>query len=643
MHYLKKWINTCKYLLIWCVAGNTFSAFAQTNYDTSLVPAALRSRANATIRNEEWILDMQSPGEVNYSVKKAITVWNKNGDPAAGITIFYDKNVAIKSVRGEIYNSYGKLLEKISQQNFRDESAVQGFSLFEDNRVKHFFPNLNDYPYTIVYQYEIKLKQNLMIPQWSPKPAPDVSVEKSSYTFTCKPNDLIRIQAQNYPGKEKEITTDKQKTRIWEITNLPGVKPEPYSPNPNNYLTSVKIVPEQFSYYNYKGNYSNWQQLGQWIHDNLLQNRDKLSPATVETIKTLVRNETTDKAKARKIYQFLQDKTRYISVQIGIGGLQPAPAADVDRLGYGDCKGLVNYMQSLLKVAGIESYYCVVEAGSEKVNLDPNFASMAQGNHIILCLPLKGDTTWLECTNQQIPFGYLGDFTDDRYVLACTATGGQLLKTPKLETAGNLQIRRATLTLGSDGNVTGRVSTTFRGSQYSNNEHLVQKSTVQQQELLKEIYDIDHINFNQVSYRPKKDIQPELIEDLNLEIRNYAAINGDNLFLLPNAFNVKGTIPEVKNRTLPLYINRGFTDLDTLSYQLPPGAALLTPVTDVHISNNFGEYHSQVKIEDNQLVYTRKLVLNEGTFAPDTYSSFFNFIAEVNAADRLKLVINLKK
>jgi transglutaminase-like putative cysteine protease len=44
--------------------------------------------------------------------------------------------------------------------------------------------------------------------------------------------------------------------------------------------------------------------------------------------------------KAKKIYQYLQNKTRYISVQIGIGGFQPVTAADVDRLGYGDCKGI---------------------------------------------------------------------------------------------------------------------------------------------------------------------------------------------------------------------------------------------------------------------------------------------------------------
>ncbi|MDQ8052100.1 MAG: DUF3857 domain-containing transglutaminase family protein [Pedobacter sp.] len=607
-----------------------------------MIPANLRNRANATIRTEEITVDMQSPTDVTYTVKKAITILNKNGDLNAGLFLFYDKNTVIKSIKGEVYNEFGNLVNKFSQSDFKDESAVQGFSLFEDNRVKHYLPNVNTYPFTVVYQYEIRFKQNLIIPDWRPKPAVDVSVENSKYTFICKPGDMLRIKAQNYNGKAQEQENDKQKVLTWEVKNLPGTKPEPYSPNKDEYLTSIKIAPQQFTYFNYKGNYSNWEELGKWNYDNLLKNRDVLPPSTIQTINELIKDESNDKAKAKKIYTFLQDKTRYISVQVGIGGFQPTTAAEVDRLGYGDCKALVNYMQSLLKVAGIESYYCVVEGGNQKISLDPTYASMNQGNHIILCMPLAGDTTWLECTSQLIPFGYLGDFTDDRYVLACTPTGGKLLKTPKLTTANNLQVRHADLLLARDGQVTGQLQTTFKGSQYNNNEYILGKSNKQQQELLKEVYDIDNINFTQISYRQKKDVAPELIEDLQLEIRNYGAVNGDKIFLLPNAFNVKTNIPETKNRTLPIYINRGFTDLDTIRYQLPANASLINEVGDVHLSNNFGEYFSTVKIDGKQLTYIRKLVINEGTFPAETYATFSNFIAAVNAADRLKLIISLK-
>ena len=44
--------------------------------------------------------------------------------------------------------------------------------------------------------------------------------------------------------------------------------------------------------------------------------------------------------KIRVLYRYLQQNHRYISVQVGIGGMQPISASAVYTNGYGDCKGL---------------------------------------------------------------------------------------------------------------------------------------------------------------------------------------------------------------------------------------------------------------------------------------------------------------
>ncbi|RYD77377.1 MAG: hypothetical protein EOP55_09455 [Sphingobacteriales bacterium] len=361
-------------------------------------------------------------------------------------------------------------------------------------------------------------------------------------------------------------------------------------------------------------------------------------------ITELVKNEKTEKDKARKIYEFMQNKTRYISVQIGIGGFQPVGAEEVDRLGYGDCKALVNYMQSLLDVAGIESYYSVVEAGDRKVNLDADFADMVQGNHVILCMPLKGDTTWLECTSQKIPFGFLSTFTDDRKVLACTKDGGKLLKTPKLKAGDNLQIRKANLIITPNGDVAGKVQTQYSGAQYNSCEEIIDKPISEQKKLLTDVYDIDNISFNEIHYSLKKLENPEVTENISLKIADYATLNNSKLFLKVNAFNVQRNIPEVKNRTKAVYLNRGFTDEDTIIYNLPDETTTSQlPESDKKIKSIFGEYTSKTMLDGKKLIYYRKLVMNDGNFPSDTYADFFKFITEINSADNLKFVISLKK
>ena len=631
-------------LCFFCFIFFYSAAFGQDNYDADLIPSNLKNRANATIRTEETIIDMRSPDNVMLSVKKAITVLNKNGEDNARLVLFYDKNTSIKSIKGEVYNASGILTKKFTQSNFSDESAADGFSLFVDSRVKHYLPSENIYPYTIVYNYEIRYKQNLIIRDWVPQNDDDISVEKSTYTFICKPVDELRIKAQNFAGKRDELITEKQKTLTWKVENLFAVKPEPFSPARDTYQTTIKIAAKNFTYYNHNGSYTNWPELGKWIYDDLLKTRKTLAPSTIEMIKDLVKDEKTDKDKARKIYQYLQNKTRYISVQIGIGGFQPVSAAEVDRLGYGDCKALVNYMQSLLDVVGIESYYCVVEAGKQKVSFDPTYASMVQGNHIILCMPLKGDTTWLECTNQKIPFGFLSTFTDDRIVLACTPDGGKLLRTPKLTTLNNLQIRNAELTITSNGDAAGKIKTVFYGSQYDNNENIFDKPFGEQQKLLLNVYDIDNVNFKAVNYILKKDINPEAIENIDLNIRNYAALNNNRIFIKTNAFNTQSNISEIKNRTQPVYINRGFTDEDTIVYNLPDEVVTsMLPELDKKYKTDFGEYNTKISLNGKKLTYYRKFVMNDGTFPASSYVDFYKFITEVNSSDGLKIILNLKK
>ncbi|TCD10427.1 DUF3857 domain-containing protein [Pedobacter frigidisoli] len=629
---------------VFCLLFLVIFGYAQDNYDTDLIPSNLRNRANSCIRNEETVIDMRSPDNVMLNVKKAITVFNENGEDEARLVIYYDKNTSIKSIKGEVYNAVGKPISKFTQSDFLDVSAADGFSLFVDSRVKHYLPNVNQYPYTIVYNYEIRNKQNLIIPDWQPKPADDVSVETSTYTFIAKPTDQVRIKSVNYSGNPEVTIDEKQKKTVWKVANILAVKTEPYSPDPETYRTSIQIAPQQFTYYSHSGKYNNWEELGKWVYDDLLKSRTALSPATVQMVKDLVKDEKTDKDKARKIYQYLQDKTRYISVQIGIGGFQPIAASEVDRLGYGDCKALVNYMQSLLRAADIDSYYCVVEAGTEKKSVDPSFASMVQGNHIILCMPLKGDTTWLECTSQKIPFGFLSDFTDDRIVLACTPEGGKLLHTPKLKTQENLQIRKATLVIEADGNINGIMNTVFSGAQYDNHESMIGKSLTEQHKLLKESYNIDNIDFQTVSYVQKKDIDPKLTEDIKVNIKNYAPINGNKMFLQLNAFNIKRSIPEVRNRTLPVYVNRGYTDEDTIVYTLPDNVDKdLITKNEKNFNCAFGEYIATATVDGNKLIYYRKLVINDGTFTADKYAEFTKFINDVNAADYLKLALSLKK
>jgi hypothetical protein len=143
-------------------------ANAQQNYDSSLIPKELLPYASSVIRHEETTIEIKDIDNVIYHVQKAITILNKNGADDADIAIWYNKNNSIKSVKGIMYDEFGKPMGKFSESAFEDGNVQDGFSLFDDSKVKYFRPANNQYPYTVEYEYELRSKESLDLDGWEP-------------------------------------------------------------------------------------------------------------------------------------------------------------------------------------------------------------------------------------------------------------------------------------------------------------------------------------------------------------------------------------------------------------------------------------------------------------------------------------------
>jgi len=625
-------------LLLFCALAK-----AQNNYDASLIPKNLLPYASAIVRNDESTVEIKDFDNVIYHVKRAITVLNKNGDDVAHMAVFYNKNTSVKYIKGVAYNELGKMVAKFNEHDFSDEATGGGSTLFQDYRVKHYIPSITQYPYTIEYEYELKYRQTLNIEGWMPMPESNMSVEKSSYKVICKPDFNIRYKEINIPSKvETGTTKDGLKTYSWQIANLKARKSEPFSPNWRTYLSQVIVAPEKFSYYGIGGTYTNWQQLGKWQYDKLLANRQAVPAETAAHIREITNNIADPKLKAKKIYEYMQQKTHYISIQIGIGGYQPFTAADVDRDGYGDCKALSNYTKALLEVVGIDSYYCVVYGDhNEKISMLKDFASM-QGNHAILCIPFKNDTTWLECTSQQIPFGFLSDFTDDRTVLACTPDGGKLMHTPKYSAEENLEKRKANFVLNEQGELTGDMETVFKGTDYDDRYPLIEDAPTERIKDIKKYYSINNLDIKKLEYKQDKSLNPTTIENIKLSAREYGAVDNGKIYFSLNSVDRTRPLRQLINRVNPVYINRGYTEEDEITYTLPKGYRMESEPMKKHIDKPFGSFTTVMTIDGDKLVYKRKLQLKDGNYSKETYQDMVDFFQSVADADEynVRLVKN---
>ncbi|UKM64898.1 DUF3857 domain-containing protein [Flavobacteriaceae bacterium GSB9] len=621
-----------------------FQCFSQDNLYTSLtVPPSLSEHANAVIRLDDVLINLESTDEMLIRRKRIITVLNKAGDKSVDAYMHYDDNVKIKDLEVKVYNKFGANIKRIRKKDFKDVSAVDGGTLYTDSRVKYLEYTPTDYPYTVEFVCEIQTTNTAFIPPFVPVTDYFVGVENSRYDIIFPEHIKIRKKEKNLDGfsvHKEEMSRE----FIYQIKNLKSFKPEEYSPSVNDLAPKVLFSAEQFTLEGVAAEVKDWDSFGKWMYHDLIKDTYDLSETTIKKVQDLVKNETNDIDKAKKIYQYVQDKVRYISVQVGIGGWKPFRASEVDALGYGDCKGLTNYTMSLLKAVGVESNYSVIYAGQSQRSLEKDFAAM-QGNHVILSIPNDGNTIWLECTSQKLPFGFIGDFTDDRDALVITPEGGKIKHTKKYTTQENSQDIKGRYTINSNGGIEAEVQLISKGIQYDD-KYWLETETERDLDMhyKKRWRYINSIAINSMAIDNDKS-SIAFNEKISFKAPNYTKKAGNRMLLTVNAFNRSTHVPDrYRNRKYPLKIRRGFVDIDHVEITLPANYILEALPNDITIENKFGSYKTTfVKKDETKLIYRRTFIVNDGEYPKEDYKAFREFYKEVSKMDNAKAALIKKE
>src|SRR5690606_14080670 len=113
------------------------------------------------------------------------------------------------------------------------------------------------------------------------------------------------------------------------IQDIPPVHEEVLSPVLSELSPLVKLIPNKFQLEGVNGSFENWEQFGKWYYSNLLNNKRDLTAKDKQTVSQLISGVSDPVEKIRILYQYMQSKTRYVNVVIGIGGWEPFPASYV--------------------------------------------------------------------------------------------------------------------------------------------------------------------------------------------------------------------------------------------------------------------------------------------------------------------------
>lgn len=394
------------------------------------------------------------------------------------------------------------------------------------------------------------------------------------------------------------------------------------------------FAPTDFTYYGTQGSLKDWTEYGKWEY-SLINGSEILPDAVCHELHQLTDDLKTDREKIETLYQKLEKTTRYVAILLGIGGQKPAPAADVYKSGFGDCKGLSNYMRAMLKEVGIPSNYITISTTNRRLLKD--FASVGQMNHVILQVPLQGDTLWLECTNPQLPMGYVHEDIAGHNAIEVSKTGGRLVELPVYADSTNLMHSKISIQLDSKGAADVSLLQDSHNWQYENNIPLLKMDEKDRHKTLQRMIRVPQAEIGRMDVREDG---ASITVDAELRSQRYATVTGQRLFVpicpIHNGYSTPPTLP---NRQEDIYLKAGYLDRDEITLTIPEGYDIEARPNDISIEHPFGRFSFTIRSEGNEIHIQNSLLMKSGTYDKSLYPQFIEFIKTVSNIYSQKVVL----
>lgn len=234
-----------------------------------------------------------------------------------------------------------------------------------------------------------------------------IPAKKVAYNLmVAKELPLFYQMLNDNTTKPKESEKENFRMYSWVMNDLPAVRDESYMPK----LSDIgKVL--------HVSTVKSWDMIVEWYSDiTRMQSREdfelnqaftKIFPAGVGGL--------SDKQKAEKIYEYIEDNIAYSSVSFRQSAYVPQRAGKTLQTRLGDCKDMSTLFLSFARKAGLEANLVLVSTRDNGFN-SIVLPSM-EFNHCIIRYKDGKDFKYLELTDSQLPFSTVTNSLSNSQVL----------------------------------------------------------------------------------------------------------------------------------------------------------------------------------------------------------------------------------
>lgn len=551
-----------------------------------------------------------------------LQILNARGEEHARFYAWEGRWTKLKNVSITVSSAGGNVLYQRNKNDLTKTCGVSGYDLYSD--VCHYYAELKApaYPFTIEYSYETQSQslfelRGASLQQEIPVDLAEVRLEvDSDLPLRWKVTQTNLRPTVKHDGNKIEY--------LWSAVNLEGLDDIEYVPTGYNEPTRLILRVDKFKLEDYSFDGGDWSSVGKFYSDLAADRYFPIQnlPPTLEIDQQY--------ASLRTIYEDLIGSTRYVAIQIGIGGWQPYSAELTQSRGFGDCKDLTTLLISRLRQTGIDAYPALLNTRSNQIT-DPDFPSLAF-DHVIAAAMIGTDTIWLDPTCDLCPLYEIPYTDEDIDVLLMTDQGSRLTHIPKQSPEKNLETRKTLIKIGSDRSVTFETTIQIIGEYATRLRYRISRLTTDETKLFyRDLFADSKRKFGITSYNIEnlEEINQPLIIKLTGRRSRRADKIKDQIYCQPMFLDQPGSYENtsMKNRTLP--INMYYPDRleHQITIQWDPNLNISSVASppDIHLISSFGSLSFVTEADSLDVTIKYEKEYNDYQIETDELDEFREF------------------
>jgi hypothetical protein len=455
----------------------------------------------------------------------------------------------------------------------------------------------------------------------------------------------------NHPDRV-QVVSQSSSAGAFRTENRPAIPDESDAPP----FTSLAAV--VFINYDPKGASAlqTWEEAGHSYHALFDINGEKPETEIDSQVATLSAGAPDVLAKMNALFTYVSRQIRYVAIEIGIGGYQPRPPADVFKNKYGDCKDKATLLISMLNKIGLRAYPALVGTRGD-VEADPAAPTLATFDHVIVALPVsaslrpavekfasydsRNQILWIDPTSETDPLGQLPEMDQGVFALIAYPDHGDLQRIPEAPPEQNGSEYRVHVSLQPDGTGAADVEARYMGSSNAHRHNFYRGKS--QTEILQSFEDrvaryVSQASFRKASIDGTEDNGQQITEKFSFAGNFATASSGDSWFVQPLILSGIA-VPEVppRARQLPLDVGAPYHVRCEYRVEFPAGMRIERLPDNVSSKSAFGEIAIDYSLIGNTLIATQTVSFAQSRVFPEKYPEFRDFLNAYIRATRQRV------